>query len=106
VRLTVATHSLRIDYDDDDGTVSAVHRCGVEVAGLTVSHSRDIDLGPDAVAALKAVIDANRETVEGEAQALAISHAAAVSGKAQPGVKKLTVGGTLGALGGSAAEKK
>lgn len=102
----MAKHSLRIDYDEATGTVSAVHRCAVEVGGITVGHSREIDLGPDAAAALTAVLNSNRETVEGEAQALAISHAAAVTGKSQPGVKKLAVGGTLGALGGAAAEKK
>jgi hypothetical protein len=98
-------HSLRIDFDESSGAVAAVHRCTVDAAGIPVSHSREIDLGADAAAALKGVLDANRELVEREATGLAISHAAAVSGKVQPGVKKLAVGGSLGALGGSEAKK-
>jgi hypothetical protein len=101
----MAKHSLRIDFDEATGTVTAVHRCTVDVGGLPVSHSREIDLGADAATALKGVLDANRALVEAEATGLAISHAAAVSGKSQPGVKKLSVGGSLGALGASEAKK-
>lgn len=97
-----ARHSLRIDFDG--AAVAAVHRCTVDVGGLPVSHSREIDLGAGAAEALAGVLDANRELLEREATALAISHAAAVSGKAQPGVKKLSVGGALGAIGGAKAE--
>lgn len=99
------THTLRIDYDEATGAVTATHGCTVTVAGLAVRHSRAVELGPDAAAALKTVLDANRELVEREAGALAVSHAAAVAGKKQPGVIPLRINGTLGALGGADAKK-
>lgn len=101
----MAAHTLRIDYDEATGAVTALHRCTVTVAGLPVGHSREIELGADAAAALKVILDANRELLETEAARLAVSHAAAVSGKKQPGVTKLAVGGSLGALGGADAKK-
>ena len=98
-------HFARIDFDEATGAVAALHRCTVTVGGLPISHSREIELGPDAAAALKTVLDANRELLEKEATALALSHAAAVSGKAQPGVTPLKVGGSLGALGAADPKK-
>ncbi len=100
-----ATHSLRIDFDEATGEVVALHRCAVQLGGHTVYHARGVALGADAAAALKAVLDANRELIQMEAGALAVAHVAAVAGKAQPGVKTLTAGGSLGALGGARETK-
>jgi hypothetical protein len=94
-----ATHKLLITFDEAAGTVGAVHRCTVVVAGQSVSHAREVELGADAAAALASILDVNRAQVEAETGVLAVSHAAAVLGQRQPGVIPLKVGGTLGPIG-------
>jgi hypothetical protein len=101
----MATHKLTITYDEATGEVTAVHRCAVAVGPTVVGHARDVELDAGAAAVLKAVLDANRKTVEAETQILAVSHAAAVAGKKQPGVTPLMAGGRLGALGGHEVKK-
>lgn len=101
----MATHTLKIAYDDATGAVRMSHRCAVTVAGQAVSHELPIDPPDGVAAALKGFLDANRVEVEMQTAALAVQHAAAVAGKAKPGVKLLTVGGSLGSGGASAAAK-
>ena len=101
------THKLTLAYDDAAGTVRATHRTTVEIGGHAISHAEDVALSDaaGAVAALKALVDGNREEMEKRATALAIEHAAALSGKNPKNRKQLTVGGTLGAVGGADAKK-
>lgn len=101
----MADHKLTISYDDATGKLTAAHRCAVDVAGVRSSHARDVDLSPDAVDALRAILDLNREQMEAEAAALGVAHAAAVLGKQKPGVKTLKAGGSLGGLGGADPKK-
>jgi hypothetical protein len=93
-----ASHRLQITYDESTGTVTAVHRCTVTVPGhpSPITHAREIELDPESAAALKGVLDANRDVLEAETGELAVDHAAAVSGKVRKGVRPLKVGGSLG----------
>lgn len=100
-----AQHSLRIDYDEATGRLVVTHRCTVVVAGHAVSHAREIELGEGTAAALSGFLDANRETLAAEAQAHALVHVAAVTGKTRKGVTPLKVGGSLSAAGGTEAAK-
>ena len=97
----MATHSIRIDYDESSGHLSVVHRCTVEVGGHAVSHAEEIVLNdPAAVAAVLAkFVDGNRAEMEERTTALALQHAAALAGKAGKGVKQLKLGGSLAAVG-------
>lgn len=102
----MARHKLQIVYDDATGTVTASHRCAVEAGGREVSHARPVELAGDAAAALRAFVDQNRAAMEQETGLMAVRHAAAVSGRVQPGVTPLKAGGSLGSLGAAAAAKE
>lgn len=102
-----AAHKLQVTFDEATGEVRITHRCTVVVGGHTVSHA--VEVAPDdrdaLAAALKGWIDANREQMEKDAGLLAVRHVAAVTGKDEPGVKRIAVGGSLGPAGGSAVKK-
>lgn len=95
----MAKHTLRIDFDDETGEVACVHRCAVEVGGHTVVHSRDVPLG-NAAATLKAVVEKNRDLLEGEAKVAAARHVEALRGRGGA-TKNLVVGGTLDGITGT-----
>lgn len=97
----MATHELRLAYDDATGTVAVTHRCTTQIGGHAVGHAEEVALSdPEAVAAwLKGLVDANRAEMEGRTGLLAIQHVAAVSGVGRKGVKRLELGGTLGPVG-------
>ena len=101
------THKLTLAYDDAAGTVRATHRTTVAIGGHAISHAEDVALSDHdgAAAALKALVDGNREEMEKRATALALIHAAALAGKAPKNTKQLVIGGTLGAVGGADAKK-
>jgi len=103
----MAAHKLRITFDEATGEVRIDHRCTVEVGGHAVSHAVEFDhAAPDALAAeLKKWVDANREAMEKDAGLLAVRHVAAVTGKNEPGVKRVAVGGSLGVGGGTELKK-
>lgn len=103
----MAAHKLQLTYDESTGEVRIVHRCTVTLGGHAVSHAAEVPPDDaDALAAtLKAWIDANREQVESDAGLLAVRHVAAVTGKDEPGVKKIAVGGSLGPVGGVQTNK-
>jgi hypothetical protein len=99
----MAKHTLRITYDDATGAVACEHGCLVEIAGHTVRASDAVELSADSAAALKGIVDTNRAEMEGRANALGVQHAAALSGKAQKGVKRVLTGGSLAPAGGASA---
>lgn len=101
----MATHKLKLTYDDATGTVTMSHRCTVEVGGVAVSHELPINPPEGVAEACKAFLDLNRAEVEAEANAAAVQHAAALAGKRKPGVKVLKVGGSLGSGGASETKK-
>lgn len=63
----MGAHKLTITYDDRTGTVTAVHRCTVQIGDRTVGLSRDLDPDPALAAVLKACVDQNRASLEAEA---------------------------------------
>lgn len=123
----MAKHKLRIDYDDDTGEVTVHHRCTIDLAGHAVSHSEVVDTPDDAAAVLKSLLDlegeweftsgrgedkkvgtvklTRRAYMERVTSGLAINHVAAVNDTPQPGVKRVKVGGTIGAIGASESKK-
>lgn len=101
-----AEHKIQVTLDEATGSIVAVHRVFVEVAGTVVSHSRDYALTPESIGPLKALIDANREVMESDVFKLSIDHISATSGKAPKGVTPLKVGGSLVAGGSVEIEKK
>jgi len=97
----MATHKLQLTLDADG--LRVVHRCTVEVAGHTVSHSEDIELSEASVAALakglSPIIESHKEEMEERTQTLALQHAAALADEKTPGVKRLRFEGTITPLG-------
>lgn len=92
-------NKFQITFDEGSGELKATHRCTVELNGLSVGHSREIELSPEVETAMRAFIDQSRSEVEEEAKALAVSHSAAVTGKVIVGVKRIKVGGSLTGVG-------
>lgn len=88
-------HKLQITYDEGSDTLSARHSCSVEVAGHTVGHNRSVALPDDVIDALIQIIDQNRSEVESEAEAVALMHASALSGRNPAGTKSLKVEGGI-----------
>lgn len=105
LKIMAAKHTLRIDFDDATGEVSVVHRTTVSVAGQPIAFAQPVDLADAdaAKATLKALVDGNREAMEKAAGAAAIQHAAAVAGTSKH--KQIKLGGTMGPVGGTKAEK-
>lgn len=101
----MATHKLKIVYDDATGAVTMTHRCTVTVGGVNVGTEMPIDPPEGVAESCKAFLDLNRTEVEAEAKLAALQHAAALAGKRQPGVKTLKVNGSLGSGGTTAAKK-
>lgn len=101
----MATHKLKLTYDDATGTVTMRHHCTVVVAGQAISHELPIDPAEGVAEACKAFLDQNRAEVEAETAGMAVQHAAAVAGKVKPGVKTLKAGGSLGSAGTGEAKK-
>jgi len=101
----MATHKLQITLDGD--TLTVTHRCTVDIGGQAISHAEPVTIAdkPGAIAALQKLIDGNRKEMEDRTLKLAVSHAAAVSGKVGPNTKALTAGGSLGTIGATDAKK-
>jgi cell division septation protein DedD len=99
----MASHKLKIVYDDATGTVTMSHRCTVEVAGVAVGSELPIDPPAGVAESCRTFLDLNRAEVEAEANAAAVQHVAALAGKRKAGVKTLKVGGSLGSGGASEA---
>ena len=104
----MAAHKLNLTYDETTGELAVTHRCTVEVAGHKVSHAEAIELdnAPEVVAALKGWLDSNRKAMGEAAALLAVRHVAAVTAKEEPGVKRVKVGGSLGASSEIKVQKK
>lgn len=99
----MARHALRITYDAATGAVACEHACTVQVAGHEVRAAEPVELAPDAAAWLAALVAENAAEMEARATRLAVQHAAAVSGKAQPGVKPLRIDRTVAPQGTASA---
>lgn len=89
-------HAVRIDLDTD-GNLTVTHRCVVKLGNHEISHSEPVELdnAKEIALNLAALIDSNREAVEAAATKLAINHVAAVNNVKQPGVKRITLKGSL-----------
>lgn len=115
-------HKLRIDFDDESGEIVVYHRCTVHLAGHDVSHSEEIDLADKEETAnlLRQLIDqevdyvdeertiktTNRKLMEERTQKMTINHVAAVNNIPQKGVKRITLGGSLRAVGEASLKRK
>lgn len=100
----MAKHYLKIEFDEDAGTVRATHAVRVDVAGQEVSFAEEIDLGGE-LDALASLIDANRKEMEARATAAAVQHAAQVANLAAKGVKRLKLEGDVGPVGAATRGK-
>jgi hypothetical protein len=95
---------------DDEGTLRVSVSAAAEWReGETCTFGEDVQdqLPPEyrerITAALQAIIDAVGPQAMRNAKDVAMQHAAAVSGRAQPGVRTLSFEGSLGAEGNSVA---
>lgn len=109
----MAVHKLQLtltldDAQPDAATLAVTHRVTSTLAGHAVSHSEPVVLDDEdaAKAALRQLLEANRAAVEAAATPLVVNHVAAVMNRPQKGVKRVGLGGSLGAVGGAAVEKK
>ncbi len=100
----MASHKLQLTFDTATGTLAVVHRCTVEIGGHTVSHAEPVALEGDVAEAMKGMIEQNAAAMEAATTKLAVRHVAASTGKDEPGVKRLTVGGSLTGKGNTAAK--
>jgi len=108
----MARHRIQIVLDDDTGEVRMSVRCSVKIGNFPdeISHAEDVTPPDDAAKVLRALIDETKVTVgdkdvtlreymEQVTTKLAINHVAAVMDTPQPGVKRIKVGGSVGAIG-------
>lgn len=103
----MAAHKISLTYDEAADTLTVHHRTCVAIGQIVVSHEEPVELAdPAAVTAtLKDWIDTNRAEMDKTAQLLAVRHLAAIEGKEEPGVKRIKLGGTLGAAGDGEVKK-